>query len=149
MTLIRAAVLRPGDLVRYDGGDHQVIALAGTSESVVLLAYLMASPGFAVIDGAPAPWVEPFGLLEGLSVKVLEEAREWERHIVEVETGLPPNPLPGATPRAGFDPASTTIAERDQAKAAELGASLRTVQTRRATAFCLGSRKPQRLAEWP
>ena len=64
MTLIRAAVLRPGDLVRYDGGDHQVIALAGTSESVVLLAYLMASPGFAVIDGAPAPWVEPFGLLE-------------------------------------------------------------------------------------
>jgi len=95
------------------------------------------------------PWVEPFGLLEGLSVKVLEEAREWERHIVEVETGLPPNPLPGATPRAGFDPASTTIAERDQAKAAELGASLRTVQTRRATAFCLGSRKPQRRAEWP
>ena len=54
MTLIRAAVLRPGDLVRYDGGDHQVIALAGTSESVVLLAYLMASPGFAVIDGALA-----------------------------------------------------------------------------------------------
>ena len=149
MTLMRAAVLRPGDLVRYDGGDHQVIALAGTSESVVLLAYLMASPGFAVIDGAPAPWVEPFGLLEGLSVKVLEEAREWERHIVEVETGLPPNPLPGATPRAGFDPASTTIAERDQAKAAELGVSLRTVQTRRATAFCLGSRKPQRRAEWP
>ena len=58
--------------------------------------------------------------------------------------GVLPNPLPGATPRAGFDPASTTIAGRDQAKAAELGASLRTVQTRRATAFCLGSRKPQR-----
>ena len=59
MTLIRAAVLRPGDLVRYDGGDHQVIALAGTSvrlrsehgaESVVLLAYQRASPEFAVID---------------------------------------------------------------------------------------------------
>jgi len=63
--------------------------------------------------------------------------------------GVPPNPLPGATPRAGFDPASTTIAGRDQAKAAELGVSLRTVQTRRATAFCLGSRKPQRRAEWP
>ena len=56
-----AAVLRPGDLVRYDGADHQVIALAGTSvwlrsehgaESVVLLAYQMASPEFAVIDGA-------------------------------------------------------------------------------------------------
>jgi len=61
VTLIRAAVLRPGDLVRYDGGDHQVIALAGTSvrlrsehgaESVVLLAYQMASREFTVIDGA-------------------------------------------------------------------------------------------------
>jgi hypothetical protein len=113
VTLTRAAVLRPGDWVAYDGGEHQVIALAGTSvrlrsgdgaESVVLVAYLMASPEFAVIDGAPTPWVEPFGLLEGLPVKVLEEAREWERHIVEVETGLPPNPLPGATPRAGLRP---------------------------------------------
>ena len=66
-------------------------------------------------------------------VKALEQAREWERHIVEVEeTGLQPGALPGATPRAGFDPASTTIAERDQAKAAELGVSLRTVKTRRA-----------------
>ena len=138
---MRAAVLRPGDWVRYDGGDHQVIALAGTSvrlrsdvgaESVVLVAYLMASPEFAVIDGAPTPSVEPFGLMDGLPVKVLEQAREWERHIVEVETGLPPGALPGATPRAGFDPASTTIAERDQAKAAELGVSLRTVKTRRA-----------------
>ena len=59
MTLTGAAVLRPGDLVRYDGADHQVIALAGASvwlrsehgaESVV--AYQMASPEFAVIDGA-------------------------------------------------------------------------------------------------
>ena len=141
MTLMRAAVLRPGDWVRYDGEDHQVIALAGTSvrlrsdvgaESVVLVAYLMASPEFAVIDGAPTPSVEPFGLMDGLPVKALEQAREWERHILEVETGLPPGALPGATPRAGFDPASTTIAERDQAKAAELGVSLRTVKTRRA-----------------
>jgi len=138
---MRAAVLRPGDWVRYDGADHQVIALAGTSvrlrsehgaESVVLVAYLMASPEFAVIDGTPTPSVEPFGLMDGLPVKALEQAREWERHIVEVETGLPPGALPGATPRAGFDPASTTIAERDQAKAAELGVSLRTVKTRRA-----------------
>ena len=98
----------------------------------MLVAYLMASPEFAVIDGAPTPSVEPFGLMDGLPVKALEQAREWERHIVEVETGLPPGALPGATPRAGFDPASTTIAERDQAKAAELGVSLRTVKTRRA-----------------
>jgi hypothetical protein len=64
VTLTGAAVPRPGDLVHYDGADHQVIALAGTSvwlrsehgaESVVLLAYQMASPEFAVIDGAGSP----------------------------------------------------------------------------------------------
>jgi len=137
----RAAVLRPGDRVRYDGADHQVVALAGTSvrlrsddgpESVVLVAYLMACPDFAVLDGEPLPAVEPFGLLDGLPPKVLEYARRWECHLVEIETGLPPNPPPGATPRPGFDPATTTVAERDRAKAAELGVSLRTMQVRRA-----------------
>lgn len=141
MTLIRAAVLRPGDWVLYDGGEHQVVALAGTSvrlrsadgvESVVLVVYLMACPEFAVIDGAPAPEVEPFGLLDSLPAAVLEEARDWERHIVEVQTGLPPTPPAGATSRSGFDPAATTMLQRDAAKAAELGVSIRTVQTRRA-----------------
>ena len=31
MTARMAAVLRPGDWVRYDGADHVVVALAGTS----------------------------------------------------------------------------------------------------------------------
>ena len=31
MTAGMAAVLQPGDRVRYDGADHVVIALAGTS----------------------------------------------------------------------------------------------------------------------
>jgi len=74
-------VLRPGDWVHFDGGEHQVVAVAGTSvrlrapvgtESVVLASYLMASPGFMVVGGAPMPQVEPFGLLDGLP-----EAREW------------------------------------------------------------------------
>jgi putative transposase len=134
-------VLRPGDRVRYDGADHQVVALSGTSvrlhsddgaQSVVLVAYLMACPEFSVVDGEPLPAVEPFGLLDGLPPKVLEDARTWERNIVEVETGLPPNPPLGASPRPGFDPATTTVAERDRAKALELGVSLRTMQIRRA-----------------
>ena len=63
MTLTRAAVLRPGDWVAFDGGEYQVLALAGTSvrlrstdgrETVVLAAYLMAAPEFVVIDAAPA-----------------------------------------------------------------------------------------------
>jgi len=75
--------------------------------------------------------VEPFGLLDRLPAGVLEQAREWERHVVEVETGLPPDPPPGPVPRPGHDPAITTMLQQDQAKAAELWVSLRTVQIRR------------------
>jgi putative transposase len=141
MTVGHVAVLRPGDWVIFDGGEHQVVALAGTSvrlrsgdgiEQVVLGTHLMSAPGFAVVDGAPLPGVEPFGLLECLPTAVLEEAREWERHLIEVETGLPPDAQPGESPRPGFDLACTTVVERAQAKAAELGVSLRTVHTRRA-----------------
>ena len=75
MSAATAAVLRPGDWVHFDGGEHQVVALAGTSvrlrsvdgaEQVVLAGHLMASPGFEVIDSEPAPAVEPFGLLDSL-----------------------------------------------------------------------------------
>jgi hypothetical protein len=60
------AVLRPGDWVSFDGDEHQVLALAGTSvrlraqggaEQVVLASYLMAAPDFAVTGGASAPGV--------------------------------------------------------------------------------------------
>jgi hypothetical protein len=62
--------------VLYDGSEHQVLALAGTSvrlrtvegaDSVVLAGHLMASPGFAVVDSEAAPSVEPFALLDSLS----------------------------------------------------------------------------------
>jgi putative transposase len=141
VTLTRAAVLRPGDWVAFDGGEYQVLALAGTSvrlrstkgrETVVLAAYLMAAPQFVVIDAAPLPPVEPIGLFDALSVTVRDEACAWERHVVEVETGLPPGAAVGTIPRRGFDPASTTLVQRDQTKATELGVSVRTVQNRRA-----------------
>jgi len=134
-------VLLPGDWVRFDGGEHQVVAVAGTAvrlrattggEQVVLAAYLMATPEFAVVDGEPAPRTEPFGLLDSLPEAVLAGAREWERHVVEVETGLPPDAAPSSPSRPEFDPARTTLNERDAAKAAELGVSVRTIQSRRA-----------------
>ena len=135
-----AAVVRPGDWVHFDGGEHQVVALAGTSlrlrsasgaEVVVLASYLMASPGFGLLAGMSPPPVEPFGLLDGLPAEVLSAAREWQRHVVEVETGRPPD-AESAAPRAEYDPALTTLAQRDAAKARELGVSTRTVQERRA-----------------
>jgi putative transposase len=149
VTLARAAVLRPGDRVRYHGADHVVVALAGTSvrlrsddgvQSVVVIAYLMACPEFSVVNGESLSEVESFGLLDGLPAKVLQDAREWERHLVEVETGLPPNPSLGTEPRPGFDAVTTSVADRDRAKATELGVSLRTIQIPRARYAAQGVR---------
>ncbi|MET7952137.1 Mu transposase C-terminal domain-containing protein [Micromonospora sp. NPDC005324] len=131
-------VLRPGDWVHFDGGEHQVVGLAGATvrlrsaagaEQVVLAGHLMAAPGFSVVDAGPAPTVEPFGLLDALPTDALADAKRWEQHVVEVETGLMPG---AAAARPGYDPASTTVNERDAVKAAELGVGIRTVQGRRA-----------------
>ncbi|WP_338059536.1 Mu transposase C-terminal domain-containing protein [Streptomyces deccanensis] len=133
-------VLRPGDWVTYDDGDHQVVALAGTSvrlrsatgaESVVLASHLMAAPDFTVTGTEPLPAVEPSALLATLPEPVREAAREWERHMVEVETGLLPGTVPGTPPRPGYDPAAFSLMERMAAKARELGVTVRTVQSRR------------------
>jgi transposase InsO family protein len=135
------AVLRPGDRIRYDGADHQVVALAGSSvrlrsdagaDSIVLVSHLMVCPEFEVFGAEPLPVVEPFGLFDGLPAKVVEDARAWEGHVIEVETGLLPDAAPDTDPRQGFDPDTTTLAEREKAKAAELGVTDRTVQIRRA-----------------
>ena len=135
------AVLRPGDWVSFDGGEHQVLAFAGTSvrlraqdggEQVVLASYLMAAPDFAVTGGDPVPAVESFGLLDSLPGEVLAAARAWERHVVEVETGLAPDAEPGTEPRPGYDPQARTLAQRTEAKAAELSVGVRTVNRMRA-----------------
>jgi hypothetical protein len=138
---VSRAVLRPGDWVSFNGGEHQVLAFVGTSvrlraldggEQVVLASYLMAVPDFAVTGGEAAPSVEPFGLLDSLPTEVLAVARDWERHVVEVETGLAPDAAPGTSPRPEYDPQARTLAQRTQAKAAELGVGVRTIDRMRA-----------------
>jgi transposase InsO family protein len=135
------AVLRPGDRVHFDGGEHQVLGLLGASvrlrgeagvEQVVLAGYLMAAPDFQVLGAQPLPSVDPVGLLDTLPEDALAEAKRWEQHIVEVETGLPPDAPPGTTPRTGYDPATCTLTERQQGKATELGVTARTIEMRRA-----------------
>ncbi|MET8878378.1 hypothetical protein [Nocardia sp. NPDC004604] len=65
------SVLRVGDRVVFDGDEHSVVGLSGGPvrlradsgvEQVVLAAYVMAAVDFAVLDAAPQPAVEPFGL---------------------------------------------------------------------------------------
>lgn len=141
MTAARPAVLRPGDRVEFDGGEHQVLGLVGTAvrlrsgegvEQVVLVSHLLSSAAFALLGHDDPVGLEPFGLLDGLPTEIVDAAREWERHVVEVETGLPPGAEPGAVCRGGYDPVLTTVSQRAETKAAELGVSVRTVHSRRA-----------------
>ncbi|GGS25383.1 hypothetical protein GCM10010269_75100 [Streptomyces humidus] len=52
-----------------------------------------------------------------------DQARWWERHILEVQHGLPPDAPEGTKPRPGFDPKRHSLAQRERAKAAELTAA--------------------------
>jgi len=135
-------VLRVGDRVLFEDLEYTVVGLAGMSvrlhsagqvDAVVLLAHLLLSKGFALLDATGdqiSPLMASVGVLEGLSAPILAQAREWERHVVEVETGLQPDAGAEAQARAGYDPATTTIADREQAKAAELSAAGRPVSAR-------------------
>src|SRR6266536_3110804 len=106
----RPGVLRVGDRVLFGGGEHQVVGLAGTAvrllsdsgqATVVALPFLLAAPDFAIVGtgGAAAGLgqvVPPHGLLEALPEHVVRAARDWERHLIEVLTGVPPDAPPGA-----------------------------------------------------
>lgn len=95
-------VLRLGDRVRFDGGEHTVVGLAGGAvrlagddgiDQVVLLTHLQAAADFAHLSGGGPATLPPLGLLDAAPSAVVEQARWWQRHVVEVETGLPPESL--------------------------------------------------------
>ncbi|MFD8285963.1 transposase [Streptomyces solisilvae] len=121
------AALEVGSQVRFEDRSWTVVILEGArarlagsdnSTATVLVSYLLAAPGFEIV-GALRRRVPPYGLLQELPVQARKRAEAWERHVREVETGLPA-PGQGGVPRAEFDPAQRTVAEREEAKAAEL-----------------------------
>jgi len=83
----RPGVLRAGDRMLFGGGEHQVVGLAGNAV--------------------------PQGLLDGLPEHVARAARDWERHLIEVLTGVPPDAPDGAAPRPEYDLARP-LAERNR-----------------------------------
>ena len=83
----------------------------------------LAGGDFAVLDSRPRPGMPQVSVLDGLPAEAVEEARWWERHIVEVPTGVPPDTGEGTIPRPEYDPAVVTLTRREQAKAAELTAA--------------------------
>ena len=99
------------------------LADPGGALTEVTLAELAAAGDFERV-GAPAagplPSVSP---LDGLPEAVVAEALWWERHIVEVLRGLPPDAPPGTAPRPEYDPDLVSLTRREQAKAAELTAA--------------------------
>ena len=139
MSAARPGVLRIGAQVRFDGVTQTVAGLSGTlvhlagrdgQASVVHLAHLLASEGFEIISGADRrrPPLSAV-VLGGVPEDAAQDARRWERHIVEVLTGSSPD-APEAAARPGYDPAVYSLAQREQAKAAELAASGEKVTAR-------------------
>ena len=128
----RLGVLRVGDQIVFSGSGHTVVALSGTAvrlvsaegqTSVVALSLLLGAEDFAVVGAGPPVRLNPEGMLAGLPDKAVDAAREWERHLIEVETGLPPGAPAGSAPRPQYDPAVRSLVQRATAKAEELTAA--------------------------
>jgi len=140
------SVLRIGDRVAFAGQCHTLVAFSGATirllsdvgeTTVIGLGYLLSAQDFELIGAGRAQRVDRLGLLESLPEAVVQAAREWERHLVEVEIGVLPGAPVGTVPRPEYDPDTQTVTARCRAKAAELTAagtktSLRTVERMRA-----------------
>ena len=126
-------VVRVGDRVRFDGRVHQVVGLDGAvlrlvgehgTVLVVAAGHLLAAADFELLDSElEAASLPPLALVDALPEAVVGQARFWERHVVEVIAGLPPDAGDGAVPRPEYDPAWRNLSEREAAKVAELAAA--------------------------
>ena len=121
-----------GDRVRFGGRDQVVIGVSGPAVRLadaggevvtVSVSGLLADEDFAVLDARPRPGMPAVSVLDGLPAEAVQEARWWQRHIVEVLTGVRPDAEEGTVPRPEYDPAVVTLTRREQAKAAELTAA--------------------------
>jgi hypothetical protein len=121
-----------GDRVRFSGRDQVVIGVSGTlvrmadtagEVTAVTVSALLAGGDFVVLGARPRPGMPQVSVLGELPSEAVDEARWWERHIVEVLTGVPPDAEEGTVPRPEYDPGTVTLTRREQAKAAELTAA--------------------------
>ncbi|WP_435792392.1 integrase [Actinacidiphila glaucinigra] len=98
--------------------------------------HLQSTQDFAVLGGGDRAALGSAALLDHLPEPVAERARWWQRHLVELLTGLPPEAPAGARPRPEYDPSRHSLAERERVKAAELAelgekVTARTVKRKR------------------
>jgi len=124
----RHPVLRPGDMLRLGGATHTVagldsvtVRLADVTGAVteVPTAGLLADPSLELVTASRVPFA-PQPVLDRLPAGTVEAARWWERHLIEVITGVPPDSPPGTRPRPDYDPARRSLRQRELAKHEEL-----------------------------
>ncbi|MFE2106930.1 transposase [Kitasatospora sp. NPDC059463] len=128
--------VRLGDHVRWQGARYEIAAFAGPQVTLApvtgegapvtcLYQAMVAAEDFAVLDSEDQPQqpaeLPPLNVLLQAASKVdRKQALWWHRHMKEIDTGLRPG---HRVPRPGYDPGSTTLAQRYQAKSAELAAA--------------------------
>ena len=126
--MTRHPVLRPGDLLRLGGETRTVAGLDGVTVRLadvtgavteVPTAGLLADPSLELVTASRVP-LAPQPALDRLPAGTVEAARWWERHLIEVITGVPPDSPPGTRPRPDYDPARRSLRQRELAKHAEL-----------------------------
>jgi hypothetical protein len=103
------------------------LADPGGTVTEVRLAELLSAADFDRAGMPPAGPLPPVSPLDGLPEEAVTDAVWWERQIVEVLRGLPPDAPPGTVPRPEYDPRLVSLTRREQAKAAELTAAGRPV----------------------
>ncbi|MER6589464.1 MULTISPECIES: integrase [Micromonospora] len=119
--------------MRFDKIVHTVVGVSGTlvlvadeqaEVTAIRLADLQARADFEVLgERSRAPALSATAVVHRLPQQVVDEALWWERHLQEVIHGLAPDAPAGSRPRAGYDPAVTTLTQRERAKAEELVAA--------------------------
>jgi putative transposase len=126
--MTRYPVLRPGDTVRLGGETHTVtgldsatVRLADVTGEVreVPTAGLLADPGLELVSASGVP-LAPQSAVERLPTETMEQARWWERHLIEVIAGVPPDSPAGTRPRPAYDPGLRSLRQRELAKHEEL-----------------------------
>lgn len=133
MTVSRPRTMRAGDEIRVRGALQTVVSVSAVAvrlvdvvgaETTMLLAEMLTKGEVEWVSSPRGPErLLPSGLFDGLPEPAVEQARWWERHIVEVLTGVAAEALPGALPKPEYDPRSRSLRQRELAKFAELEAA--------------------------
>ncbi|MEU9712600.1 Mu transposase C-terminal domain-containing protein [Streptomyces sp. NPDC047967] len=146
------AGLRLGARLRWQGGTYRVLVLQGAevqlgcldeqgADARVLVEAVVGADDFVLLD-ADLQELEREQMTDASRLSLLSEAdsqlvRDWERHLREIDDGLPPDADEGAVPRPGYDPHLFTVRQRLALKAAEMKtlgfkhASAGTIERRR------------------